>query len=446
MLARSDAALMLVLVMVLVVVFSIQPFTTFAQTCTGSRRPIQEGDIERAAKLGITIEPGTPCVDQNILGNALDANTEQDIAYLSKKTCPGFVYGFPAGFSQADTSPENWDPIRNGHVYFTGGGTSMNPGALKCFREFFEAAEQRGLQPCIRAALRSPAHQRSSCRAPENSVVCGRSGRGTGGASSCSSNLSSYLNCPHVNGLAFDVDDKGGRLSSLLGLARSSGKFSKVGAGAADPWHIEAAGCAAGGFNTNPDLKDSWSAPSAGLTDNFRQAFGLPTQQAQPVVAQPAHASQPVSISQSPLSAFEETNTNADAGVSSQITGDTGASSGSSTAADRLEDLAFGPKATSTQSATSVPLVVSGANAATLSGTQNASTTSVIASHGVISPSQTTFISGDLSWQGSGAVAHQPLSGVEAILVTIKATLIRMLQYLTPFGIRAADTYGESGE
>jgi hypothetical protein len=181
--------------------------------------------------------------------------------------------------------------------------------------------------------------------------------------------------------------------------------------------------------------------PSGGISNALRQAFGLPTQQTQVTTGQqPAITAQPVSISQSPLSAFEDTPVAT--GVSSQINSSTN-TSGSSTAADRLEGLAFGTTATSTRSATSVPLVVSGENAASLTGTQQASSSSITATPGVISPSQTTFISSDLSWQGDTTISSSPVSGMQAILITIKATLQRMLLHLQPFASR---TVGEHGE
>lgn len=185
------------------------------------------------------------------------------------------------------------------------------------------------------------------------------------------------------------------------------------------------------------------ASPTAQFTQSIRDWFSPPAQQPQ-MSAQPALLSPSVSPSQSPLSAFQETTPIELGGVSSQI-GNTMIVMTTSTAADRLEELAFGPKPTTT-TATSVPLVVSGANAAMLTGTQQASTSAVGGTQGIIFPSQTTFISGDLSWQNDTADASRPLSGVEAILVMIKATLMRMLQYLVPFGSGSINTYGEVRE
>lgn len=184
------------------------------------------------------------------------------------------------------------------------------------------------------------------------------------------------------------------------------------------------------GCITGPQVGSGGAAPSAGFTESLRQ-WMAPQQQMRVTTSQPTVSSQPVSISQNPLGAFDNTPQPVEpSGVSSQI--NPTVTTSSSTAADRLEELAFGPKpTTTTASATSVPLVVSGSNAAMLVGTHQASTTPV-SSQGMISPSQTTFVSGDLSWQDQ-TISSNPVSGYQAILITIRAALNRMLQYLVPF-------------
>lgn len=189
----------------------------------------------------------------------------------------------------------------------------------------------------------------------------------------------------------------------------------------------------------NTPIQTASAAPTQGVTNALRQAFGLPTQQTQAISAQSAVPSQPIHSSQSPLSSFQDTSVTS--GVSSQINSPLEASSSTSSAADRLEELAFGPKP-ATSTATSVPLIVSGANTVMLTGVQTASTTPV-AAQGVVSPTQTTFISGDLSWQPTDPQITQPLSGYAAILATIKAALQRTLLYLQPFGSRTVDEHGE---
>lgn len=180
-------------------------------------------------------------------------------------------------------------------------------------------------------------------------------------------------------------------------------------------------------------------APSAAFSQAVRQAFGLPTQQNQVSVDQPAFPSQPVSSSQSPISAFNEPQVAP--GVSKQINTSVNTSGNSSTVADRLEELAFGPRPATSTTATSVPLVVSGANAAVLTGSQNPTTASTNSITGISNPVQQTFTSGDLSWQGE-SVSSSPVSGMTAILITLKSALMRLLQYLTPFGARGQMNVG----
>lgn len=178
--------------------------------------------------------------------------------------------------------------------------------------------------------------------------------------------------------------------------------------------------------------------PSSGISDIVRRAFSMPTQQTQPSVSQPAIPSQPVSTSQNPLDSFNPQLTPATPlSVPTTTTATT-----SNAAADRLEELAFGGQSTtSTATATSVPLVVSGSDAVVLTGTQQASTTSVT-TQGLSSPSQTTFTSGDLAWQDQ-TVSSNPVSGVQAIIITIRAALNRISQYLVPFGARSHEHASE---
>lgn len=298
--------------------------------------------------------------------------------------------------------------------------------------KFFQYAEkERGCRLSIISAYRSAQQQADMCG--NGRAGCAAAGR------SC-----------HQYGLAVDI----GGSDSCVAWARSVlGDVKKNSRAGAQEFklhfpysgdHIQCAENAAAACNPGtrqcdgssriiPELAHSAPSPSAAFSESLRQWFSPP--QATP--AQPAIPSQPVQQSQNPLNAFNEsTSTGEFGGVSSQLNTGT-MSTGSSTAADRLEELAFGPKpATSTTStATSVPLVVSGSNAAVLTGTQQASTTAVIPTQGVISPSQTTFTSGDLSWQ-DGTVSSAPVSGVQAILITIRSALTRMLQYLVPFSAR----------
>lgn len=190
------------------------------------------------------------------------------------------------------------------------------------------------------------------------------------------------------------------------------------------------------GFGTVPT-----QSPVSRFTESIRQALGLSTQQ--PASTQPAVPSQPVSSSQSPIQAFEPQPTT---GVSSQI-GTSGGTTNATSAADLLEELAFGTgAATSSSFATSVPLVVSGADAAGITSSQNQNNVQQNLPPGVSGISQQTFISGDLSWQKDGVASTPPLTGMQAILATMKMTLMRILQYLVPFGARDTVNLDEHGE
>jgi hypothetical protein len=327
----------------------------------------------------------------------------------------------------------------------------LNQTFAICAAQFLRAYQERYGQIIIRSALRSG----------ENGSAEDGSGRT---ANQCAGGAPSSN---HMRGVAMDVNPANDSMyPTLWKFASDNPQFGvcfphQLGGanttGYSDRPHMILAGiggseggaCARQGVTrpcsglptniTNTPIQPGAPAATGGLANTLRQAFGLPTQQAQPVIAQPASPSQPVSVSQSPLSSFGSTETT---GASSQISDGTEPTSPSSTAADRLEGLAFGQPATSTQSATSVPLVVSGADAATLSGSQNASTTAV-STNGTIAPSQTTFVSDDLSWQGGETVSSAPVSGMTAILITIKATLQRLLLYLQPFGSHTVNEYGE---
>lgn len=172
--------------------------------------------------------------------------------------------------------------------------------------------------------------------------------------------------------------------------------------------------------------------PTTAFSNAVRQ--WLAPQQSQPQQVVTATPSQPASASQNPLTAFQEPQTIG--GVSGQLTM-TPAATNTNSVADRLEALAF-PTTTQTGStATTVPLVISGAQAVQLSAGQQAPTTPTYTGSGAVSPSQSTFISGDLSWQGAPQVP-QTLTGFQATLANVRAILERILAFLTPFNTRNA--------
>ncbi len=232
--------------------------------------------------LGNAVVVGETCIDAATENTLRLTDTSAAIAFLESRVCNGeggtqnMAAGLPAETDTTSRSPLLWSRIKETRVYFTAGNTSMDPGALRCFANFIKAAENQGFRPCISAGLRAPAHQMASCLDAGNTVVCGRSGRGTGPVSSCPRDPSGYTKCPHVNGLAIDINEKTGKLDALLDLARRSGQFSKVGAGAADPWHIEARNCATGNSNLTapiPTQPAQSAAPGNGIVSRLLSGF-----------------------------------------------------------------------------------------------------------------------------------------------------------------------------
>lgn len=247
----------------------------------------------------------------------------------------------------------------------------------------------------------------------------------------------------HLYGLAADFNDNNSQQTNWM--RAHAREFGLATIGNWDPNHFQDASgrsgqcgvCAAvgtGDTSSGGGGYTSSGSPSAGFSNSLRQWL-MPQQQTQAIPSQPAVPSQPVSTSQNPLDSFNPSP------ITPQTVPTTTATT-SNAAADRLEELAFGGQSTtSTATATSVPLVVSGSDASVLTSTQHASTTAVAPTQGMISPSQTTFTSGDLAWQGDATVSSSPVSGVQAILITIRAALNRIQPYLAPFG-----GFPESGE
>ncbi len=113
------------------------------------------------------------------------------------------------------------------------------------------------------------------------------------------------------------------------------------------------------------------------------------------------------------------------------------AATNTNSVADHLEMLAFPTTTQTSGSATTVPLVISGQQAAQLAAGQQATATPTYTGQGDVSPSQSTFISGDLSWQGAPQPPQQ-LTSFQATLANVRAILERILAFLTPFNTRNA--------
>lgn len=369
--------------------------------CLSPKRWATADEIDRLKKVGFPVNAvgGRACIDA-IAEQFLGGTFESDIDFLKQRMCGTYTYGIPAGFNEKDTDPAQWRTIKNNYVYFAAGDTSMNPGSIKCFRQFFELAEQKGFKPCISAALRTPAHQRASCMDPANTVVCGR----RGDASTCPNDLLAYTSCPHVNGYSMDINDQGGQLSNLLDFAKSFNGFSRVGVGAHDPWHIEARNCADPNFKPNTSITDSWTPPptrlpTSSFADAVRTALGTPPPQ------QPLFQPQQFAQSQSPLNSFPQVRPEAVAPVQQTSPGSSqqpvsdrlsliagaDADIATTSTADRLAEILFG-------------ITPQRPTPSTGSTTPRASSTPPnalpLASSTLATPPQTTFITRDLSFSG----------------------------------------------
>lgn len=192
-------------------------------------------------------------------------------------------------------------------------------------------------------------------------------------------------------------------------------------------WHVEPLGAVKGETASGGTLQNT--SPTAALTQSLRQWLAPQQQQPQQLVT--ATPSQSASASQNPLIAFQEPQTIG--GVSGQLTM-TPAASTTNTVADRLEALAFPTTTAAAGTATTVPLVITGVEAAQIAPGETMPAPTYTGS-GAVSPSQNTFISGDLSWQGAPQPT-QTLTGFQATLANVRAILERILAFLTPFNAR----------
>lgn len=174
-------------------------------------------------------------------------------------------------------------------------------------------------------------------------------------------------------------------------------------------------------------------SPSGSPTTNFanaiRQALGMQQQPIQqpPLPPQPLPQTQPIIRSFDQPVPIVTATTEPD----TTPTKDTGPS-----IADRLEDLVKDIKgATSTQSATSVPLIINGKDVTTIQSTPSAAEVATTSGVGG-AVSQNTFVSGDLNAQGAPIYSVAHASVVRERLAQLKAVLLAMLEYLKPFRTR----------
>ena len=179
-----------------------------------------------------------------------------------------------------------------------------------------------------------------------------------------------------------------------------------------------------GCLTSAPVTSGPTGSPTSNFTDSVRQIFGMqPAQPAYPT--QPAIASQPLSTAQSPLSSFSgsiATPLVSDSLVTTETTATT-----SNSIADRLNELVNGP-ATTTQSATSVPLVINSNDVGGVVSTQPTQQTSGTASIGG-GITQSTFSAS----QPTQVSPQTDSARYQSILTSLRTALETMLNYLRPF-------------
>jgi len=234
--------------------------------------------------------------------------------------------------------------------------------------------------------------------------------------------------CEHPSGIAIDVNT-----SSDAGYARLHQMAAQFNVnfylGFKDKYHFvpKSGDCSTAGFKPN-DASAS-ASPTAQFATALRTALGA--QPAQPAFpAQPA-SSQTIASAQSPLNSFSTMPTP----LVSDTLVDTGTLATKSSIADRLEELAFGDRATTTKSATSVPLVINGNDRGGITSANNQGSNATTSGLGG-AITQNTFTSQDLNQQLAPAI---PQSTFQATLSILKTALLKMLEYLRPFSLRSTN-------
>lgn len=261
------------------------------------------------------------------------------------------------------------------------------------------------------------------------------------------------LSC-HQYGLAVDISSTcQGQLAQFLGVRTSTSQGAqqfKLHFGyqlpGTQPNHIQCVENGVASCNPNTKPCDGNGAitggssyvppsPTSAFTDSIRNVLGMqPAQPAAPAL--PALPSQPLGQTQSPLSSF---NSNPTPLVSdSLVTTGTGATT-SNSIADRLNELVNGTTATTTQSATSVPLVINSNDVRNIESNapQNSHQTGTAQIGGGIT--QTTFTNNPQPLQ---TTPNTNLTRYQSILSSFRAALQLMLNYLRPFGRATNDEHG----
>ena len=297
----------------------------------------------------------------------------------------------------------------------------LNDAFAVCAARFFKEYQQRYGAVYITSAYRSP---------------------GPNGTNKCAGGVDGSN---HTAGVAIDVHPNSGNYDSMMNFAKANPQLGVCFPrppynGKPDLPHMVIGGlqggeggrCAQQGItkpcdgvkfdpNSIQPASAAPSSPTSELTSAIRSALG-----AQPALpAQPTLPAQPLAAQQSPIGAF-----NLPTPVLTTSPSEFGTVA-SSSVANRLEDLAFGVKATSTQGATSVPLIISGGDVGGIQSTQTQTTQTNTTNAGG-SIAQQTFVSQDLNTQ----TTIIPQTRYQQVLAGLKTVLLKMLEYLRPFRSR----------
>lgn len=293
----------------------------------------------------------------------------------------------------------------------------LNPQFAQKLKTFMEKVP--GGPPVITSGYRSQAEQQAIIN------------RGDG-----STRVKTPCGSYHPYGLAADFNQNNASQTAWMRANATQYGFGTLSA-SFDPNHFQeisgrsgqCGACQADG----PDgtLPPSSASPSAGFANAIRQALGLQQQPIQqpPLPPQPLPQTQPINNAFDqpmpiPITPSSDTETNAGSTTSS--------------IADKLEQLAKGgdASATSTQTATSVPLIIDGSD---VGGIQSGGAHGTVATTAGIGGSitQSTFTSNDLAWGAEQAPASQ--GAFAAILASLQASLLKILAYLQPFGGHATN-------
>jgi hypothetical protein len=375
------------------------------------------------------------------------------LANLKTKVCPGKQVGYNSSIDPSQ--------LKEQYVYFSYGKTSMSKSAFLCFDKAIRAMESAGLQPCIVAALRSPAAQNASCMDRANSTVCGRTQSG-----SCTG---SYGSCPHVMGIAMDFNDRTTCSGGKCGISQTWANKMRAAAAQANAYppsgamndlpHLE---CRSAAPTTVPDggsvagnSTPFTPSPMQGMHNLLNQqpmqptcqpGFMLLSGQCLPMLGgsqmqspfsfpspAPSYSNpppyNPPPITQPPVSnsipTIPNTNTNAN----------TNTNTGNATSvADLINAIAY-PTTTQSKIATGSTQVLNDSlsNSVQLQATPpvvSTTTVAIVQTNSLVPPSGQTFVSQDLSQATVPAYASTN-STTFAVLETLKQVLQTILRWLS---------------